>query len=94
MYCTSKCCENPPYGRVPIRRPGLDEEEKVEEEQRSAEEGDKWVMREPPQPLRCSVPWMPSSKVGLGVVAEYTTDELAEGSDDERGWRSQNGRWS
>ena len=47
MYCTSKCCDNLPYGRVPIRRPGLDEEEKVEEERRLAEERDKWVMREP-----------------------------------------------
>ena len=39
MYCTSK---NPPYGRVPIRRTGLDEE-KVKEEQSLAEERDKWV---------------------------------------------------
>ena len=52
----------------------------MEEERRLAEERDKWVIREPPQPLRCSVPWMPSSKVGLGVAAEYTTD----GSDDKK----------
>ena len=56
----------------------------MEEERRLAEERDKWVMRETPQPLCCSVPWMPSSKVGLGVAAEYTTDEMAEGSDDKK----------
>ena len=56
----------------------------MEEERRLAEERDKWVMREPPQPLCCSVPWMPSSKVGLGVAVEYTTDEMVEGSDDKK----------